>query len=186
MSDVSLQIVDIAFYLGKPAELLQDIKKFSPTTLLLDWCFTKNGFTKKQLTSSGLVSRIILGNELSLITARGEITLSDEQTAILEDIEKLDLTSDNSGQTQAGTIVFLQGQLGSGKTVLGLEIGRMIVNKRKLLLPGKEVTLTFAAPKEYAVQLLKTLREKQYKIEEQGDRMVRTLEQLLRNFSREL
>ena len=69
----ALQIVDIAFYYGKPDELLEDIKKFSPTTLMLDWCFTKNGHTKKLLTSSGLVSKIILGNELSLLTARGEI-----------------------------------------------------------------------------------------------------------------
>ena len=76
--------------------------------------------------------------------------------------------------------MFLQGQLGSGKTVLGLEIGRMIVNKRQLQLPGKEVSLTFAAPK-HAQKLLKTLREKQYKIEEQGDRMVRTVEQLFKD-----
>ena len=80
-------------------------------------------------------TKSILGNELSLITTRGETTLSEEQTAILEDIEKLDLTNDNSGQ------------LGSGKIVLGLEIGRMILNKRQLLLPVKKVSLTFDATK---------------------------------------
>ena len=62
MSDVSLQIVDIAFYFGKPDELLQDIKKFSPTTVWLDWSHSRDGYTKKLLTNSGLVNRNILNN----------------------------------------------------------------------------------------------------------------------------
>ena len=65
MSNTVLSIVDIAFYHGKPDELIADIEKFSPSSLILDWCFTREGHTYKLLTSAGLISQIILENELS-------------------------------------------------------------------------------------------------------------------------
>ena len=89
LANFVVEIVDISFYHMKPDLLIEHIKKFAPTTLMLDWCYTKYGYTKKVLTSSGLVRKIILVNEQSLITSRGEITLSDEQTDILEKVEKI-------------------------------------------------------------------------------------------------
>ena len=109
--------------------------------MVLDWCFAKGGNTYQYLTSSGLVSGITLGNELAILTHRGEISLSSEQSDILEDIQSLELTCENTGN-HGGTTVFLQGQLGSGKTVIGMEIARIIKNKR-LIQSHKQVVLTF-------------------------------------------
>ena len=60
MSNIVVSIVDIAFYHGKPETLIADIEKFSPSSLILDWCFTREGHTYKLLTSAGLISQIIL------------------------------------------------------------------------------------------------------------------------------
>jgi hypothetical protein len=51
LSDLEIQIVDIAHYHGKPQELMEVLKKFKPSTLIIDWCFTRGA---QQLSSSQL------------------------------------------------------------------------------------------------------------------------------------
>ena len=59
---VEVQIIDVGFYHNKPDELIQVLRDYNPSTLILDWCYTRQGQTYKLLTSSGLISQIILEN----------------------------------------------------------------------------------------------------------------------------
>jgi hypothetical protein len=45
ISGLEIQIVDIAYYHGKPQELIEVVKKFQPSTLIIDSCFTRGGYT---------------------------------------------------------------------------------------------------------------------------------------------
>ena len=90
----------------------------------------------------------------------------------------MELNNDQAGD-HAGSLFFLQGNLGSGKTVLGLEIGRILYNRRMQMSTSycKTVNLTYCAPKERASQLLKTIGDKQFKIESQ-DNIFKSIEHL--------
>ena len=123
-------------------------------------------------------------NELSVMTGRGWITLSEEQKEIIKDVQEMNLDCDQSGnfwglfkclgpQLQSGnhegSFIFLEGEKGSGKTVLGLEVGRIIKNKRNLIGAeyNKTCSLIFSAPDISAGSLLTTIGEKSMKIEQQ-------------------
>ena len=134
-----------------------------PSILIIDWCFTRGGYTAQQLTAGGFISQIILENELSIITGRGWIKLSAEQKKVLDDTERMEMTGD--GDDHDGSIIFMQGPYGSGKTVLGIEVGRILRSKRQQRNTGKEVELTFCAPGDRAGNLLETMREKNLNIE---------------------
>ena len=102
------------------------------------------------------------------MTGRGWITLSDEQKEIIKHAQAIHLDCDQSGN-HGGSFIFLEGEKGSGKTVLGLEVGRMIKNKRNLMGAkyNKTCSLIFSAPDYYARSLLTTIGEKSMKIEQQ-------------------
>ena len=173
LSDIEIMLIDIANFHGKPEELIAVIKKFEPSTLIIDWCFTRGGFTAQQLTAAGVVSHIKLENDLSIITGRDWIKLSEEQKKVIEDIENMKMTGD--GDDHDGSIVFLHGQYGSGKTVLGIEAGR-ILRSRRQQITGKEVELIFCAPGDEAGNLLEILRQKYFNIEHMGN--IRTMEEI--------
>ena len=63
----------------------------------------------------------MLENELSIITGRDWIKLSAEQKKVIDDIEQLEMAGD--GDDHDGSIIFMKGPYGSGKTVLGIEVG---------------------------------------------------------------
>ena len=113
-----------------------------------------------------------MANELSVITGKGWINLSHEQTNILDDAQHMELELDQAGNHE-GSIFIIQGQLGSGKTVLGMEIGRIVSSRRQLMSKahGKTVHLSFCAPGLRAGQLLHMMRDKTYKIESQRNIM---------------
>jgi hypothetical protein len=178
ISELEIQIIDIAHYHGKHKELIEVVKKFQPSTLIIDWCFTRGGNTAQKLTAGGFISRIILENELSIITGRGWIKLSKEQKKVMDDIEQMEMAGD--GSHHDGSIVFMQGSYGSGKTVLGIEAGRVLRSKRQQMNTDKEVELTFCAPYGYAHNLLESLREKYFNIEKIGN--ITTVEEIFRMY----
>ena len=79
MSELEIKILDIAHYHGKPQKLIEVVKKFQPSSLIIDWCYTRGGYTAQQLTAGGIIRWIMLENELSIITGRGWIKLTVEQ-----------------------------------------------------------------------------------------------------------
>ena len=177
LADIKIMLIDIANFHGKPEELIAVIKKFEPSTLIIDWCFTRGGYTAQQLTAAGVISRIMLENELSIITGRGWIKLSDEQKKVIDDIETMEMTGD--GSHHDGSIIFLVGPYGSGKTVLGIEAGR-IMRSRRQINTDKEVELTFSAPDIVADNLLNTVREKYFITEKMGN--IKTIQEIYEIF----
>jgi Cdc6-like AAA superfamily ATPase len=115
-----------------------------------------------------------LENELSIITGRGWISLSAEQKKVLDDIEMMQMTGD--GDHHDGSIVLMTGPYGSGKTVLGIEAGRILRSKRQEMHTGQEVELTFCAPGYAARSLMETLRQNYFKIEKMGN--IQTIEEI--------
>ena len=79
-------------------------------------------------------------NEEFLHTKKNWIRLSDQQRNVLDEARTMELKD--------GEAFFLYGDFGSGKTVLGIEIARIIASRRKLANPGKKIKLVFTAPKE--------------------------------------
>ena len=60
-------VVDVAWYSNKVHNLLDVIRRCNPTTLIIDWCHTRGGNVLKEISASGLASRIVLENELYFV-----------------------------------------------------------------------------------------------------------------------
>merc|ERR1712054_259401 len=116
---LQIKIVDVSWYHTNVIDLLKTIKDFHPNTLIIDWCFTRGGFMMEQLTTSGIASRLRMETEMFLISKNKQISLSDEQKSVLQDVEDMKL------KPRTGSVVFLYGPFGCGKTILGIETGRI-------------------------------------------------------------
>eukprot|EP00092_Neocalanus_flemingeri_P039274 GFUD01042755.1.p1 GENE.GFUD01042755.1~~GFUD01042755.1.p1 ORF type:complete len:468 (+),score=119.21 GFUD01042755.1:60-1463(+) len=106
--------------------LAEEIQEYSPNMLFITWCHSRTGYTATELAKRGVFSQIILQNDLYLLTGKREIKLSTEQKKMIEDSRsKITKTGPNKS-----LLVHLSGAAGTGKTVLGLEIGRMLSSHR--------------------------------------------------------
>ena len=66
---LQIKIVDVSWYTKKIEDLLKLIKDFHPTTLIIDWCFTRRGFTMEKITTSGIASKLRMETEMFLGSA---------------------------------------------------------------------------------------------------------------------
>ena len=132
------KIIDVAAFHENIEELKEEIVKFDPSILVVDWCHNLDGFTVNHLKASGLVSNIVLRNEEFLRTKRQWIQLSQEQQKVLQDARTMKL--------RGGEVFFIHGCFGSGKTVVGIEVARILASRRKLDTPDKKVQTIFTAP----------------------------------------
>ena len=98
---LKIKIIDVCWYHKKDDNLMKLIKDFQPTTLIIDWCNTRQGHTMEKITAAGIASRLRMETEMFLMSKNKHIFLSDEQKVVLGDVEKLKL------QPQKGSVVFL-------------------------------------------------------------------------------
>ena len=135
-----IKIVDVAAYHGNIEDLKEEIGKYDPSTIVVDWCHNFDGFTVNHLKASGLVSNIVLRNEEYIRTKKQFIHLSQEQQELLKDARTKKLNE--------GEVFFIHGDFGSGKTVVGIEIARILASRRKLETLNKKVQTIFTATEE--------------------------------------
>ena len=147
-----VKIVDVAHYHQKVDELANVVKDFRPTTLIIDWCHSRDGYTARKLQEFGIFSQTMLEQDLYLLTGRGQIKLGNEQTDFLDKIKK----KMKDSETGNGMLVFLYGPAGSDKTVLGLEAGR-ILRSHRMIKHERNVKLTVCVTGIMARDLLETL-----------------------------
>ena len=81
--------------------------------------------------------------------------LTEEQHSILEDARTVDLGE--------GLVFFITGDFGSGKTIIGIEIARIISSRRKIKNSAKMVKIVFTAPEFSAKHLLNFHQNTSYK-----------------------
>ena len=149
--NLSLKLIDVAWYSSKVQQLIEIIKDFQPTSLIIDWCHNREGFMMNQLTTSGIASRIRMETEMFLISRNKQICLSEEQKMILEDVENMELEADE------GSVVFLHGPFGCGKTIIGIETGRILVSKRRQMGCHEKIEMIFCAESDSCDRLVESL-----------------------------
>ncbi len=98
----------------KPDELAQAILKHQPTMLLLAFCYTSQSILNDTLRSQGIYSLLIMQKERETITQSRCIFLDDVQKGALLKF----------AQTRP-KLLMLQGNFGTGKTVLLMEALRI-------------------------------------------------------------
>ena len=86
LSEMTLQVTNIAYYYGREEKFLQDIKKFNPDVIMLAWCFSLNSDVSLLLRREGVFSAMILNHDLRLITANPAAQLSHLQEQIIREI----------------------------------------------------------------------------------------------------
>ena len=165
-----IKIIDVAAYHENVYGLMEEIKNYEPTILTLDWCHNLDGFTANHLKANGILSNIILRNEEFLQTKKMWIRLSDEQHNVLEEARTIEL--------KGGEAFFLHGEFGSGKTVLGIEIARILSSRRKLEEPGKKIQIIFTAPEDNSEFLLNYHRNTSFTLEKKDTVRVIGIEKL--------
>ena len=173
-ANIVIKIIDVATYNDNIEGLLKEIKKFEPSNLVVDWCFNNDGFTMNHLKASGIVSSIILQNEEFLQTKKSFIQLSDEQRKVLKEARSINLRN--------GEAFFVYGDFGSGKTIIGIEVARIISSRRKIEDPGKTVKIVYTAPGKYARHLLKYHQETSFTLEMKDSVKVIGIEQFCKSF----
>ena len=90
-TDLKVLVLDVAYFHKRDEELVAFIKKFEPTSLIIDWCFTKNGYTANLLARSGIISQIIAENKKYLVTGvrdRAIIELGPGQGGVLDRVKQ--------------------------------------------------------------------------------------------------
>ena len=90
-TDLKVLVLDVAFFHKRDKDLVAFIKKFQPTSLIIDWCFTKNGYTANLLARSGIISQIIAENKKYLVTGvrdREIIELGPGQGGVLDRVKQ--------------------------------------------------------------------------------------------------
>jgi len=157
--DYEAHVLDIAFFYKRPNALVNFVKAYNPTTLIISWYFTRESYTANLLARSGLISRIIAENEKYLITGvkdRSIIKLGDGQSSA---IDKLSVEFKNPEKWKKGSTNWITGKAGTGKTLIGIEFGRMIGAWRRDQEKEKKVEIIFCGEKIRAKLLVDKMKE---------------------------
>lgn len=91
LSEMTLQVTNIAYYYGREAKFLEDIKKFKPDVMMLAWCYSLNSDVSLLLRREGVFSVMIINQDLRLLTANPAAQLSELQAQIIREIGIWDL-----------------------------------------------------------------------------------------------
>ena len=109
-----------------------------------------------------------------LLSKNKEVQLSSEQKEVLTDVEEMSL------QENQGSVVFLYGLAGCGKTILGLEAGRILASKRQQIVGGNsKVEVIFCADNRDKL-LLNSVKERHFLVDENA--CVMNIEEMLEHF----
>ena len=100
-----------------------EARQFKPYIIVLSICYSRVSEVKFALNESGLLSKGALSRNLCEATNGKIVELDPEQTDLINEI-----VNDKEGKNIKKNIV-IQGPEGSGKTLLGIEIANIIVNK---------------------------------------------------------
>ena len=82
-----------------------------------------------------MVTLLTLNEDLFLLTGDREINLDDQQAEAVRRVQSMELSEDE------GTVTFLQGEYGSGKTLVGIGKAKLYAAKREQ--QGKSVKILF-------------------------------------------
>ena len=86
VSEMTIQVTNIAYYYGNEDRFLQDIKRFSPDVIMLAWCFSLNSDVSLLLRREGVFSVMILSHDLRMITSNPAAQLNALQLQIIKQI----------------------------------------------------------------------------------------------------
>ena len=120
------EVIDANSFLDADRTSLQEndfvpkIRAFNPNSFSFVICHSYVSKLKIQLEKTGLFSNLRLERNLVKATNGRLISLDDQQKAILLSVAESDNIKNKS--------VVIQGPEGSGKTLLGLEVAKMMIN----------------------------------------------------------
>ena len=122
-----IKVIDANTYLDvdrrslkQDSQLVDDIAEFDPHVFSFISCFSYVSMLKTHLEAKGIFSKLRLKRNLVTATNGRLITLDDQQNDILFKIAEPDNIKNKS--------VVIKGPEGSGKTLLGLEVAKMMIN----------------------------------------------------------
>ena len=137
-----VQVLNVANFVGASEHggsenLVRTIQDCDPTAVVVNWCYSKDSFTTRLLTATGLFSKFALRNERILLTGNKNIQIDEDQSQFLSKAAKLikkHYNRDTSERDIArpGLRFVLEGDPGTGKTLLALEVVRMLRSARGL------------------------------------------------------
>ncbi len=128
----------------KPEELAQAIVKHQPTMLLLAFCYTSQSILNDTLRSQGLYSLLIMQKERETITRSRCIFLDQKQKDALLEIAK-----------KQPKLVMIQGNFGTGKTILLMEALRIKLSQYKESKQKVKVIVTSDTKQKALIEYLK-------------------------------
>ena len=136
-----VQILNVANFVGANGDggsenLVRTIRDCDPTAVIVTWCYSKEGFTARLLTAAGLFPKLVLRNERILLTGNKDIQLDEDQSSFLNQAAKLIKKhyrkTSKKGIKRPGLRFVLEGDPGTGKTLLALEVVWMLRAARGL------------------------------------------------------
>ena len=79
ISEITFQVVNIAYYHKRGSRLVEDIKRFDPKVLALAWCFSINGDVSMALREEGVFARMVMEHDLRELTRNPDAKLDKDQ-----------------------------------------------------------------------------------------------------------
>ena len=149
---MSVEIVNIGYFYRDPDSLVRFIKNCDPSAIILNWCWSENSESRLLLQRAGLLAKLYLNDERVLLTGNKTIRLDENQEALINEMEmKLKKLRDVPGSPRPH--IFIHGPAGeaktsikrfsvhfinfflnpgSGKTLMGIEVTKMLCADRRI------------------------------------------------------
>jgi len=115
MDKITFKVVDCALYHRNMTKLIQDIKRFKPSLLILSWCWSLNSDFSLELRRLGVSSVLLLNHDLKILTGDPNAELDTLQVELIEDFAN-----------KIPRHVFLSGSAGTGKTLSAVEMAKIM------------------------------------------------------------
>ena len=115
---MNFNVLNVAHFHQNVDRLIEYLKTYEPTFVIIDWCFATNGDLVLALRARGFFSKVFLEFDLRNIFKCQSAMLSNVQVDVLK-----------KAQNEEYKHFILSGGSGSGKTVLGVEIVKIKIAK---------------------------------------------------------
>jgi len=153
LHNMTFEVYHMEEYHGKMQKLLDDIKAFDPTVLVIGWCHTNITDVTNFLRSEAFFAKMMMEHDIRSITGNPSAILSSYQNDFLKDIN----ARQEDGELKYRHVL-LSGCSGSGKTVCAVQFVKQRVADLKMNYPQIKIQVIICTGAK-ATGLLKEFEE---------------------------
>jgi len=130
MDKIKFDVLNLAHFYQNKEGLVDYVKQYKPTTIVLDYCHTRDSEVANVLTESGILSRMFVEHDRTYIIGANDrwVEMDKEQENL---IDKVSLKLKHKGPAEKIDLI-IYGFHGGGKTLMGCEGVKMIAANIKM------------------------------------------------------